>query len=66
MGFHRLTNGSWADFDRDAIYNDICLLNKTATEFAQKLEGGSDREIGIGLLHAWMKDLLGILFVELH
>ena len=41
------------------IYDDVCLLHKTANEFADKLEGGEDKEIGIELLHAWVKDLLG-------
>ena len=64
IGFilYRLSNGRLNDSEKPIIHSDVCLLHKTANEFANKLEGGDDKEIGIELLHAWIKDLLGIRF----
>ena len=59
---HRLSNGRLNDSEKPIIYSDVCHLHKTANEFANKLDGGDDKEIGIELLHAWVKDLLGKRF----
>ena len=54
-----MSKGRLEDSDKAIIQGDFNGLHKTAVEFANKLEGGDDKEIGIGLLHAWVKDLLG-------
>ena len=55
----RLSNGHFNDIEKLIVHDNICLLHKTANEFVDKLEGGDEKEIGIELLHAWVKDLLG-------
>ena len=56
---NRLNNGIWDKNKEEIIRKELNRVQNEANEMLLELGACDDKEIGIELLHAWVRDLLG-------